>query len=640
MNVKKLIIGAVIFLFILFLGLVGVLAMMFLGEVDISPIQEKSPAVFSVLETDTAADSGYAVFNYRGSGNVTMLALDKMPKKSVVVINDSRAIQADRLPDLVEDLRALEKYGYELTVVEEATIGDAIYVIPSGALPSYALFNLQQGSSNGTILYVGDPDLILSRGIKRQPWYDSLTDSQKERIVHYTGPLDDFIKSENYSLVDDILYEKWNQHSNRTLNITGNGEETIVTELGDSQYVRLVYELDGELYGVSDTGPLTFAPQFLTPIPTEVFPWERAKLDFDLNKTNGTAEMEIKKEGNTIEKQFLRRVTDDNVFIKSMQYNEPGEYIIQVDDNTHRVASGILHVKNLDIELVDRRGVTFQFEVTVDGEPLDSTDVMVGLGDSEKSKFYISDGQLTIQAKPDPGENIFNMEMFGTTIPYRYNNDQKGFFDFYLTYGLPGFGLIFVVYFVARLSRKPMYSVRFGESATYIRQEIRLPIGRALDSFKRIRYDMKLGHAPITPQEFAISLKRYLTNGADVTEGNVEEILKRLVGTGKLEAHRDYYQLKGEGDVKRNTLRRMAREKLIESGTPFEDKDGKFVTKDFEIGFFGQTFRGKGVVVVDDNSEVEEILHSMSESERSRIQILRANDMLRFVPIGRLEDVL
>jgi hypothetical protein len=640
MNVKKLIIGAVVVLFILFLGLVGLLALMFLGDVDISPIQETSPPVFTVIEVNTAADSGYAIFNYRGEGNITMLALDKMPKKEIIVINDSRAIQADKLPDLVEDLRTLEKYGYELTVAEEATIADAIYVIPSGALPSYALFNLQQGSSKGTILYVGDTDLILSRGIKRQPWYDSLSEEQQERVVHYQGPLDDFIKSENYSLVSDILYETWNQQSNTTMNVTDDGADTIVTKLDGSQYVRLVYELDDELYGVSDTGPLQFTPQYLTPIPLKVFPWERAKLDFDLNKTNGTAEMEIQKEGKTIEKQFLRRVTDDNVFIKSMQYNEPGKYIIHVTDNTRRVASGILHVKDLDIELADRRGVTFQFDVTVDGEPLDNTDVMVGLGDSEKSKFYVSAGQLTVQAKPDPGENIFNIEIFGTTVPYRYNNDQKGFFDFYLTYGLPGIGLVLVIYFGARLSRKPMYSVRFGESATYIRQEIRLPLGRALDSFKRIRSDMKLGKSPITPHEFAISLKRYLTNGADVTEGNVEEILKKLVGSGKLEAHRDYYQLKGEGDVRRNTLRRMAREKLIESGTQFNDSDGKFVTKDFEIGFFGQNFKKKGIVVVDDNSEVEKILQSLTESERSRIEILRANDMLRFVPIGKLEDVL
>jgi hypothetical protein len=640
MNLKKLILGAVIFLFILFLGLVGLLAVMFLGDVDISPLQEKSPPVFTVLELDTAADQAYSVFNYRGEGNVTMLAFEAQPKKSIVLINDSRAIQAEKFNQLVEDLRELERYDYSFTIVEETTIGDDIYIFPTGALPSYALFNLQQGSSNGTVIYIGDTDLILSRGIKRQLWYDTLNDSQKERVIIHKGPLDDYMEGGNYSLVSDILYEKWNQESNKTMNLTEGGTKTIVSPPGNATHIRLIYELDNELYGISDHGPVEFTNQTLIPLPPEVFPWERSKLDFDLNKTNGTAELEILKEGKTIEKQFLRRVTDDNVFIKSMQYEEPGDYIIVVDDNDRRIASGILHVKDLDINLVERRGMVFVFSITVDGEPLENTDVMVGIGDSEKKKFYISQGQLTVQARPDPGENIFNMEMLGSNIWYRYNNEQKGFFDFYLTYGLPGLGLVLVVYFGARLSRKPMYRVRFGESATYIRQEIRIPTGRALESFKKIRSDMKLGSSPITPHEFAISLKRYLTNGADVTEGNVEEILKKLVGGGKLESHRDYYQLKGEGDIKRNTLRRMAREKLIESGTMFKDEGGKFVTKDFEIGFFGQKFKKKGIVVVDDKSEVEKIMHSLSDSERSKIQILRTNGMLKFVPIGQLGDVL
>jgi hypothetical protein len=167
-----------------------------------------------------------------------------------------------------------------------------------------------------------------------------------------------------------------------------------------------------------------------------------------------------------------------------------------------------------------------------------------------------------------------------------------------------------------------------------------LPVDRALESFQRIRQDMKLGNSPITLQEFTISLKRYLTNGADVTEGNVEEILKKLVKTGHLESHRDYYQLKGEGDVKRNTLSRMVREKLIESGTTFTEENGKFVMKDYEIGFFGDSFDRKAVIVVDDKAEEKAILSSLNRSQRSRYEILQSNDMLTFIPIDRLSDML
>jgi hypothetical protein len=180
----------------------------------------------------------------------------------------------------------------------------------------------------------------------------------------------------------------------------------------------------------------------------------------------------------------------------------------------------------------------------------------------------------------------------------------------------------------------------FGESAASVRQEIRLPIERAVDGFRMIRKDMNLGKAPITPHEFSISLKRYLTNGADVTEGNIEEIIKKLISGGFLEGHRDYYQLKGEGDIKRNTLRRMTREKLIEAGVMFKDDGEKFITKDFEIGFYGQKFNKKGIIVVDDKTEIKKILDFLSDEEKSKMDILQTNDMIRFVPIDKLSDVL
>ncbi len=640
MNLKKLILGLIVFMFLLFVGLVGVLAILFLADVEISPLQESSPPVFTIMETGTAGNNTYAVFNFRGSGSVTALAYDNPPSKRVVVMNDSRAINSNRLLDLVDDLRALEEYGYELVVTDETTLGNDIYIIPTGALPSYALFNLEQNTSYGTIIYIGEKDLILSRGIKKQDWYDSLSEYQKGRVVQYDGTLDEFLEADNHSIVEDILYQKWTQRGNSTMALLGDGTDTAVVKSHTSPYLRLIYEVDDELYGFYDSGPHQFDSQVLVPDPAEVFPWERSTLRFPIAKTNGTAILTIKRDGKVVEKEFLRRVSEGNIFLKKMQYNEPGEYVMAVTDNDKQIASGLFHISDLEIELMDRHGVSFIFSVTVDGVPVENTDAFVSLGDSEKQRFFVSDGQLTVLAKPDAGENIFNVEIYGTNTPYHYLNDQQGFFDIYITYGLPGLALVLVVYFGARLSRRPMYSLRFGDSATYVRQEIRVPTDRAVESFERIREDMNLGKSPITPHEFAISLKRYLTNGADVTEGNIEEILKKLVKGGHLEAYRDYYQRRGEGDAKRNVLRRMAREKLIESGTTFKDDGKKFVTKDYEIGFFGQKFNKKGIVVVSDRSEIKRIFNSLSSPEKSKLDIMRSNGTLKFVPIDQLSDVL
>ncbi|MBN1169558.1 hypothetical protein JXA56_00900 [Candidatus Micrarchaeota archaeon] len=637
MKLKNILIGLIIFMLLLFVGLIGVLAVFFLSDVEISPVVEKSPAVFKVLEFGTAGTNGYAVYNYRGTGNITAISYSSPPKTSIVIINDSQAIDATRLPQLVEDLRDLQKYGYNFTVTEQTTIGNEIYIVPTGAIPSYVLFNLLSNSSNGTIIYIGDCDLVLSRGIKQQDWYASLTPQQRQRVVQFNGTLNEF----NQSLKEMILYQAWDQKTNKTQALGPDGTSTIAIPAKNSSYIRLIYELDNQLYGFADSSQLFYDEQLLEMVPVSQYPWQISTLRFELNKTNGTAVLNVKKDGKIVDSEFLRRVTDQNVFVKKLKFDDPGEYIVTAEDNDEVIASGLLHIRNVKIDLQERYGLTYVFSVTSDGEPVKNEEAYVSLGESKDSKkYYVGDGQIAVNAKLPQGTNTFNFQMLGTTLQYTYENTQEGFFDIYIRYGLPGLALVAIIFVVARMSRKPMYALRFGESASEIREEIRVPMERTVESFSKIREDMNLGKSPITPQEFAISLKRYLTNGADVTEGNVEEILKKLAKKGIVESHRDYYQLKGEGDIKRNTLKRIIREKLIESGTFFKYDGEKFIAGDIEIGFYGQKFQKKAIIILDDKSELKQIMKSLSNDELSRIEILQANDSIQFVPIDKLQDIL
>ncbi|MBU0532263.1 hypothetical protein KKB44_02095 [Candidatus Micrarchaeota archaeon] len=637
MKLLNIVIGLLIILMLLLGGVVAFLLLSIEPE-DILP--ETSPSVFSIIEIGTAADNAYTVFNYRGEGNITLVGLRSEPYKRVTILNDSQAIQATKFQQLVDDIKTLEKYGYEVVVTNTTTIGDELYVIPTGAIPASTLFSLQQNTSNGTVIYIGERDLILSRGIKQQAWYNSLSQGQAERIVQYDGTLDDFIDDGSISLAQEILMMTWTRNSNSTTALSGNGITTAVLPIENNNYLRIIYEID-DLYGIHDSEPLTLTEDVVNPEPQEVFPWQKATLFFSLNKTNGTAFLSIKKDGKEIKRDLLRRVTDENVFLEKLQYEEPGSYIISVDDNSGTVATGYLHVKDLDISIVERSGTSYLFSVTIDGEPVQNTDVYISLGDSEqKKKYFVTDGSLVINAKLDPGINTFNIDILGTTIPLEYENRQENLFDFYIKYGIPGLLVIVIVYFGARISKRPTYRLRFGDGVALIRQEIRIPTASALESFRKIRRDMNLGSTPITPQEFSISLKRYLTNGADITEGNVDEILKKLVKVGHLENYRDYYQLSGEGNVKKNALCRMIREKLIQNGTMFDERAGKFVTKDCEIGFFGQRFTKKGIIIVEDKAEARRIISHLNDDETAKLEIMQANDMVEFVAIDRLEDVL
>jgi len=602
--------------------------------------RESSPPTFMVTDSGTAGNYSYAVFSYRGEGNVTALVLTAEPKQKITIINDPQAVQATRFNELVDQIKELEKYGYTVNVSSNPKINEGINVIPSGAFPSYALFNIQQNTSTSTIVYIGASDLLLSNGIKQLDWYATVPRDQLKRLMIYNSTPDDLLNNHSVSISHDILYTTWALHNSSITALSDGGTRSVSLGLNGSRYMRIIYEL-GTIYGIYDLPPLIPPPQVLTPIPESVYPWEKSDLKFSLNKTNGTAFFTIKKDAKVISHAQLRRVTDANVFIEKLAYESPGEYVLIVSDNSGVIAGGLLHVKDLRIQLAERRGPTCVFSVTVDGEPLENAEATIWLGNSsDRRRFFISQGLVTVNAKLEKGTNTFNFDISDTTLHVQVENQQEALLDFYVKYGVPGLLAVMAVYFSARMTRRPSYKLRFDDSTSYIRQEIQIPTDNTLVAFRNVRRDMKLEGSPITPQEFTIALKRYITNGADVTEGNVEETLKKLEKAGHLESHRDYYQLKGEGDVRRNALMRMIREKLIENGTAFEERDGKFITMDFEIGFFGTIFKKKAVIVVDGKPEIKRILSSLSEQEQARLRVLQSNDMLLFVTIDRLSDIL
>lgn len=624
---------------ILLLVLVGIFMFVMVTPMLESPEVVSSPT-FTVQEAGSGGEYGYVVFNYRGTGNITVLALESEPKQKITVINDSQAVQAARLGELVAQLRTLEKYGYTVNVSSEPKIGDGITVIPTGALPAYALFNLQQNSSVGTVVYIGANDLILSNGIKQMNWYLMLPAQQKRRLITYGGTLDDFLSNRSVSLPDDILRNKWILRNSSVVRLDQGGTTTVALGMNGTRYMRVIYDL-GPLSGLYDLPPVARPAYTIVPEPPSIYTWEKSDLRFSLNRTNGTAFLTIKKDGKVFTHEQLRRVTDANVFLEKLSFEAPGDYIITVSDNSGVIASGLLHLKDLRMALQERHGTTYVFMATVDGKPLENEQAVVWIGNStDRRTFYVSKGQVVVSAKLEKGTNTFNFGIAGSTLSVPVENNQEQFLEFYIKYGLPGLAVVVAVYFGARMTRTPTYKLRFGDSTSYIRQEIKVPMASAMQAFRNIRRDMKLETEPITPQEFSVALKRYLTNGADVTEGNVEEALKRLEKAGYIESYREYYQLKGEGNVKDNALRRMIREKLIESGTVFEEREGRFITKDFEIGFFGTAFKKKGVIVVDDKSDARHLLSTMGEAEQAKLRLMQANDMLQFVSIDRLSDLL
>ena len=277
----------------------------------------------------------------------------------------------------------------------------------------------------------------------------------------------------------------------------------------------------------------------------------------------------------------------------------------------------------------------------MDGVPLDSAEVIASINNStEKKKFHVSDGELNIGAILEKGDNVFNIEIEGKTFHVHVLYKEESVWDIYLKYGLPGLLIVLVVYVVARLSKRSTYIIRISEGSREIRKEVRVGKQQIIDAVSKMKRDIKLRKYPITVSEFEIAIKRYITNGADITDGNVEEILRKLVKSGLLEHYGEYYQLAKEGNIKEKAMLRTVREKLIENGIPFKEDGKKFVTKDFEIGLYGEKYEKKAIVVIENEIAKEEIMKVVDDKETIKLKIKEANGLVTFVPIKKIGDVL
>lgn len=627
-------------LFMFFIIAVLAVAMLSVVEEAVEE-QQESAYSFAGLGMGRAGDSGYAVFSHEGPANVTLVSLRARPDLRITIINDSDGIEMESLPEFISRVEALEAYGFDVEVTDTRMLlsEGGLYIVPTGAIPNYVYDDLWYNATQRQVVFIGYDDLVIRDGVKKEAWYASLSEAQRGRVHVYNMTLDE-LNGSGIGIVEDMLYNSWNVESSSSRAFGGSGHDTITTYLGGSSYLRLI-EGNGSGGTVIDSPPIPGAGKSLAPEPAAIYPWGSSTLSFDLTKTNGTASLSVMKDGEEVLKEELSRVTDENFFIKRLGFEEPGEYAILVSDNDGLIASGLLHVYDLRISLREIQGVNYVFEVTVDGQPMKSAEAKVWMNNSTISKdVFVYDGLLSVGAQPEQGLNTFNVGLLGTVVPVQVNTPGSSLLVFYATYGIPGLLIVAVVFVLARMSRRPVYRVRFSDLGSEIRREVRTSPSGALGAFLKVRQEMRLGKSPLTAEEFAISLKRSVTNGADVTSGNVEELLNKMCQAGLLECHRGYYQPRGEGDVRKNALMRMAREKLIENGVPFTAKKDRFVTKDFEIGFFGGDFRRKALIIVDDEQDARKLMSSLDDRQRSMLNIRMSNGMLEFVPISRLGEYL
>ncbi len=367
---------------------------------------------FSITEMGRAGQYGYVIYDFAGEGNLTLISYRKETSREITIIDDDEGMEMDRLEEFAEMFKPLEKYGYTIKISDRRKIGDGIYVVPTGAMPTYVLDDIISNATDGVVIYIGSKNFVLRGGLSERNWYDELTPWQKDRILVYESTsLGKYLEDGDFTGVDDILENKWSFERKAVYPLSGQGRKTSKIEMTEGDYIRVLYDLK-DRKGITDSVKLKEETNILNPNPESIYPWGDSTLTFYLNKSNGTAFLSVFKDGNEVKSEMLKRVTNGSVFVKRLQFKEPGEYILHVRDNSGVIASGILHLKDLGITYVGKTGFNYFFRVTVDGAPLDDAEVTAGLKDSEmRKKFYVDGGDLVMGANLQKGENIFVIDI-------------------------------------------------------------------------------------------------------------------------------------------------------------------------------------------------------------------------------------
>ena len=159
-----------------------------------------------------------------------------------------------------------------------------------------------------------------------------------------------------------------------------------------------------------------------------------------------------------------------------------------------------------------------------------------------------------------------------------------------------------------------------------------------MEIFEKAKKEFDINE-PLTIEEITSLIKKHLTDGLEVSEGNIEEILKRMEEKKIIYSYKRYYSTKKK-DIRKEYLKREIKEGLIGKGIEFRIKGDAFVTRDYEVGFLSSTFSKRAIVVFENEYEKEKALERLNQKQLSRLKVQEFNKKVELITLSELGGFL
>lgn len=584
-----------------------------------------------MLEFGKAGNYGYLTFYYNGSGNVSLLALSEQPKNNIILLKKDY-LNTERYSYFFDELKKLWNKNFIIKEVDE--IGDpqnSIIIIPSGAMPLDVLLKLDNLTVSNQIIYIGKIDLVHSTNLLRTEWYKNISNRSKLHIMVFEKTLSEFYSEKNNSIFDAIETNSWAVKNSTNYIYSGEGNKTIFINLSNASWMRMLPLSDSQKlsnYSAEIHGP------------EDIFPWQNAQYIVQFNYSTGIAQFAVEKDGVVLNSNELARVRGKEAFFFTLNPLSSGDYLLRISDQAQTLGAKKLHVKNLSVSLARVYGNNYEFEVFIDGAPLENASALIGLNHSNnKIETEVKNGKLNVRANLRQGENAFVISLFGQKNIVFYNNNQESLIEFYAKTLIPGIAIVALFYVWAYLNKKPVYRIRVPEGVVGKNHEITVTQSQIVSIIENIEKRFGWKRIPLSIREIGFGLK-YLTEGLEVNEGNVEAIMKKLEEKNVVKSYFGFYELAEWGDPKFNALRRIVRDKLIQNGIEFTEIPNGFEYEGKQIIFNLEKAKGEVMVVFERSEEIRTYLSSLEEKTRAQIEIKIKNGILRLVTLDELDELI